>query len=702
MNNLRQALAEAKALYEQGSLEVAGERFQAIAQRYADCSEAWFWLGMLALRVGDAEGAALFFEQAHALGLADPACLSNLGEAYRRCGKLEAATEVLIQATDKAPGAYGPWFNLASVYAEGKRYEESLACLSHLEAYFPHDLRLVALKGSVSKNLDRVEESLVCFQEVLARNPNDLDALLGVADCQRLQEDYQASLATYQRVLSFDSQNLRALNGLAGVAVGLGDAAGAEAFYRQALTLVPNCVESLFGWGLELINRRRYAEAVSVFQSTVAYYPENDSAWMNLGEAYYLQGNYEEALGNYQHALTLSPLQTASLNGIGNVYLHTMQPRLAIEYYEKAAAAAPNDPRVRSNSALALAGLGKFEEALRWSNEAAALVGDGPDAALVRTNRSFVFLTLGDLENGWREWDFREGRRKMLDRFPYPYWQGEPLAGKRILVWQDLGIGDHFMFAALIHDLIAQAAEVVIECEAKVLIATRRSFPKATVVPRLPDHHLLTRVAFDFQCAEGSLPRWLRGRKEDFPGREVAPWLRLDEARLTYWRSRLESMGRGPKIGVCWRSGLRGGLREYSYADFAAWGALFSLKGASLVNLQYDECAEELAEIAQRWGAQLVSFPEVDMYNDIDETCALMSQLDAVVSAPTAVSRQAGALGVPTFMLTTGSDWTSLGLDYDPWMPSITHYRRAPDEPWSEAMARLVQDLKGRYALGAA
>ena len=46
MNNLRQALAEAKALYEQGSLEVAGERFQAIAQRYADCSKAWFWLGM--------------------------------------------------------------------------------------------------------------------------------------------------------------------------------------------------------------------------------------------------------------------------------------------------------------------------------------------------------------------------------------------------------------------------------------------------------------------------------------------------------------------------------------------------------------------------------------------------------------------------------------------------------------------------------
>lgn len=700
MNELRQALTEAKGLYDLGMLEAAGERFRMIAEGHADCGEAWFWLGMLSLGIGDAEGAVIFFEQAHALGLADSACLANLGEAYRRCGNVSAATAVLEQACAADPASFGAWFNLATIHAEAKRYEEALACLAHLEASYPNDLRLLAMQGEVAKNLERTEEALACFQQILAAQPDDIGALLGRADCWRLQEDYKAALSGYQAVLQQDARNLRAHNGLAGVAVGLGDAPGAEAFYRQALAIAPDCQESLVGWGLELINRRRYEEAVAVFQQAVLHYPENDGVWMDLGEAYYLLGRYEQALKNYQQALTINPQQTASLNGIGNVYLHTLEPARAIEYFEKAAECAPNDPRVCSNATLALAGLGEFDEALRWGEHALELVEDGPDASLVHTNLSFVYLNLGNLERGWQEWDYREGRRKMLERLPYPFWQGESLQGKRILVWQELGIGDHLMFASLLNDLIALAGEVVIECEAKVLTLTRRSFPKAVVLPLLPTPHALTGGDFDFQCAEGSLPRWLRPDIEAFPGPSRESWVQLDTARKQYWANRLAAISDRPKVGVCWRSSLRGGLREYAYADFAAWGELFSLAGVTLINLQYDECAAELKEIAERWGRELVSFPEVDMYNDLDETCALISQLDAVVSAPTAVSRQAGALGIPTYLLTALGDWTSLGTDYDPWMRSMMHFRRLPDEPWTVAVARIVADLKASFAQG--
>lgn len=700
MEELQRALVEAKAIYDSDRLELAGEKFRSIAERHAECGEAWFWLGMLSLRIGDAESAVIFFEQAHVTGLADSACLANLGEAYRRCGKMEAAAEVLEQACASSNEAFGPWFNLATVHAEAKRYEDAFACLVHLETYYPGDLRLLAMKGEVAKNLDRLEDSLACFQQILVTQPDEIGALLGCADCWRLQENFQAALAAYQAVLQQDTENLRALNGLAGVAVGLGDASGAEQFYGSALAIAPHCLESLVGWGLELINRRRFEEAVNVFRQAVLHHPENDGVWMELGEAYYLLGRYDLALDNYEQALKINARQTASLNGIGNVYLHRLEPAKAVEYYERAAEGAPNDPRVCSNATLALAGVGEFEEALRWGEHALELVQDTEDASSIHTNLSFVYLNLGDLSCGWEAWDFREGLRKMRGRFPYPFWQGESLLGKRILVWQELGVGDHFMLASLIIDLLAIAEEVVIECEAKVLSLTRRSFPKAIVVPRLPTPHTLTAGDFDFQCAEGSLPRWLRPNIQAFPDLQTEPWLKTDTARRLYWGERLATISKHPKVGVCWRSSMRGGLREYAYADFSAWEGVFSLPGVTFVNLQYDECFAEQKEIVERWGCDLVSFPELDMYNDLDETCALISQLDAVVSAPTAVSRQAGALGIPTYLLTALGDWTSLGTDYDPWMRSVMHYRRNPADPWEVAVAQIVADLKARFALG--
>jgi hypothetical protein len=47
----------------------------------------------------------------------------------------------------------------------------------------------------------------------------------------------------------------------------------------------------------------------------------------------------------------------------------------------------------------------------------------------------------------------------------------------------------------------------------------------------------------------------------------------------------------------------------------------------------------------ERFGVELTVFPEVDLYNDLDEAAALTCALDLVISAPTAVSLHAAALG---------------------------------------------------------
>jgi hypothetical protein len=76
----------------------------------------------------------------------------------------------------------------------------------------------------------------------------------------------------------------------------------------------------------------------------------------------------------------------------------------------------------------------------------------------------------------------------------------------------------------------------------------------------------------------------------------------------------------------------------------------------------------------------------------------LLNTLDAVVTAPTAVSSLAGAVGVPTWELDAGGDWTALGEERSPWFPSIRMVRRAAEATdWREVMLRVAGDLTERW-----
>ena len=103
---------------------------------------------------------------------------------------------------------------------------------------------------------------------------------------------------------------------------------------------------------------------------------------------------------------------------------------------------------------------------------------------------------------------------------------------------------------------------------------------------------------------------------------------------------------------------------------------LFALEGVRLVNLQYDDCREEVAWLEERFPGRLLHFEDLDQFNDLDGVAALMECLDLVVSAGTAVFELAGALGRPTMLLTNSSEayWRKVpGSRVDVWQNSVVH-----------------------------
>ncbi len=128
-------------------------------------------------------------------------------------------------------------------------------------------------------------------------------------------------------------------------------------------------------------------------------------------------------------------------------------------------------------------------------------------------------------------------------------------------------------------------------------------------------------------------------------------------------------------VGLSWRSSLSTTARNEHYLSVEELEPLFSIENVQFVNLQYDECDDELEWINSRYPGKILDFEDLDQYNDFDNVAALMSCMDLIIAPATTVVELAGALGVNTWLFSNSSeiDWrktNSIGTDV--WHSSIT------------------------------
>jgi ADP-heptose:LPS heptosyltransferase len=193
-----------------------------------------------------------------------------------------------------------------------------------------------------------------------------------------------------------------------------------------------------------------------------------------------------------------------------------------------------------------------------------------------------------------------------------------------------------------------------------------------------------------------TLPRYLRRRMEDFPSAQS--YLVADPSQQAHWRKWLASQGAGPCIGLCWRSGNVSGLRALQYAPLEAWAAFVRTLPGTLVSLQYDAREDEIALLETLSGREILVPPKLDQKQDIDGAAALMSALDAVATAPTAVSWITAALGVPTFKVLYNTSWTAMGQNHEPFAPAAHCVMPEKNGDWANAFAKATRAITMRLA----
>ncbi len=647
-------LAAATQAYRAGRLDEAIAAARAVLALAPDEVPALHLLGLAAARAGDAQTALDAHGRAAQLQPNEPDFPYRQAMILAREDRLEEALAGFDAALARRPDHAGALLNRAVALHRLARLPEALAGVDRLLAAHPGREQGWALRAQVLEAMGRMDDAIAAQSRATALQPSvaaaqtRLGALLGRA------RHFEAGL----------------------VHLGL------------ALAIAPGDGEALLARGRQLQMQRRHQEALPDLQAALATGHEPQRTRHALADALTALGRWAEAR---EHLVgVLADIDASLRDGPNTMDLRRKRARLLIDLdrleealEELSSLQGEDEAQVLAERGHVLFALAREEEALRCHAQALALK---PDAARTRFSASLHRLATGDLPAAWRDhearWqvpDFPSANRD----FPQPLWLGEEdIAGRRVLLHAEQGLGDTLQFCRYAGMVAARGAEVLLEVQPPLVGLLRSLAGPAAVLPhgeKLPP--------FDLHCPLLSLPLAFETSLATIPG--AVPYLAASAARRQEWARRL-GPAEGQRIGLVWAGNSLHGNDARRSMPLAAAAPLLAL-GAEVIGLQH--------ELPERDRATLAAMPALRMLGpqcrDFDDTAALVSLLDVVVTVDTSVAHLAGALGRPVcILLAQPSDWRWLLRREDsPWYPTARLFRQQRRGDWAGVMARLVEHL---------
>ena len=485
------------------------------------------------------------------------------------------------------------------------------------------------------------------------------------------------------RATDEDPQSSKAFHVLGMALERMGHLHKALVTYERAFQLDPEDPELLINLGLTAWNLKLTEGAEVMFRLYIAAMPDSPLGYNNLGSVQCDQGQPGAAIETLKTAILRMPQEAILWNALATVLAEEGRSDESVVFYEESIRLAPDFARAYHNLGYAYQHLGKLEEALNYYDGALERAVDPTEIREGRHSRSICLIGAGRLEDGFREYEIRNDQRfraYLHHLIEAPLWKGEALEGKKILLVGEQGLGDEFMFANILPDVqkaLGPNGKLQIAVDPRLVTLFQRSFPQAEVgtyddktLIDSDGNKALRLIPFaakdnkpDFWAPMGTALQYYRRSLADF--RHEA-FLVPDPARVAEFRHKLAALP-GKKVGLCWRSMMLAAKRAKYFSPIDGWAPVLRTPGISFVNLQYGDCAEELARAAEQFGVTVHTIDGLNLRDDIDGAAALCAALDLVISAPTAAAATAASVGAETWFVTAGRTWPQLGTAEYPW-----------------------------------
>lgn len=683
-------LAAGIAHHQRGEYDAARAFYTQVLETDPGNFDALHLLGVVAAQIGQPEFAVRMIELALRIKPRSAEALNNLASALNALGEHEAAEAAWRQALALAPRYTDALLNLGGLLLHSDRLSDALEVLTRAQRAAPKHPGILNNLGNAWRKLGHPIEAEQCFRQALAQAPAHLQALLNLGRIVLDRRSLDEAIRLAERAVLAGPGFAAAHRLLANAHELKGDMRQARHGYQQAWSLDPGDAASCSHLGLAALDEGDLPGAMTYLRQAAAIAPRDADVLANLSRGAFHADCIDEGMQAARTAIEITPSHVGALVNLAALERLLGRFDAAERLCKTALAHAPASRQARLNLSIALMEMGRHDEAKQALD---AILKADPGDAQAHWNRAISHLTRGQLETGWQEfeWRWRLPTAEPARPTSAPEWTGSSLPGKRIHVWSEQGLGDQILFASMIPDLLAQQARVTLECDARLWGLYRRAFPGVDLIlPRGSSEGSSAEPA-DCQLPLGSLPQYLRPSLAAFA--QTQPYLAAEDECRTHWNIWLRELGTGRKIGISWRSHNLQGERASACARLEQWRPILERTDARFVCMQYGDCTAEVEDFEQRFGTRLHRPPQLDQRNDFDGVAALATELDLVISAPTTFSLLTGALGVPTWQLTSGIDWHGLNQPRLPWQPSVRRFHKPWDRTWDDELALVAAEL---------
>jgi hypothetical protein len=195
---------------------------------------------------------------------------------------------------------------------------------------------------------------------------------------------------------------------------------------------------------------------------------------------------------------------------------------------------------------------------------------------------------------------------------------------------------------------------------------------------------------FAWHCPLMSLPLAFGTRLESIPA--TVPYLSVSEAA----RAKAQAYpwpSAGLRVGLVWVGNRKHGNDRFRSLAFPLLEPVLAVEGVRFFSLQIGEATAQMAPCSGIAAKVTDLAPEI---GDLEDTAALLGQMDLVIAVDTAVAHLAGALGRPLWMLLCrNADWRWLRAgEESPWYPTARLFRQSVLGDWTEPMTRVAAALR--------
>ncbi|WP_325891961.1 tetratricopeptide repeat protein [Grimontia sp. NTOU-MAR1] len=596
-------------------------------------------------------------------------------------GAWKEALIKLDHALTVEPGDASILFDKATLLAQNGMNKDALEIVDALLGVAPDHQELLAMRQQLTAAIGKLGESRRTAKQinhVSAQKNAAIDAevqeTLTLANQMVESGNLDQAKQLFNAVISVAGDNPIALLGLAKIYVGEENFGLARQYLLRAFNEDTSEQEILVLLSHSAIKIEDYKAAREHARFGLNVWPDEPLFCRLIVLSHEKEENWLEAFRQAKTFIKQYPTDVDLLNRLATASFqllrkrHNFTPDAIMEcqqHIQQAANLANQENKLRLSTYLA--------EVLWYKGEARAskalledYIAKYPEDVEAGFNVSFVYRTLGEWENYYRANELGlTCHRRLRYSGSLPQWSLARPKDDVVLVMPEQGVGDEILYFHNLAMVLENTKRVYVACDPRLESVLNRAYPEAIMVPvrRIEgeDIHIPENVMNDITSwvAGGSLA----GICFEKHGRHVyqSGYVNLPEDKKAHWQSKLDDIRNlcaGKKlIGICWRSGLAAATRNIHYLIAEEVAHLVKqVPDAVFINLQYGDCSKELKKIEKLSGIRVLQLEGLDLRDDFEGTAAAIKQLDAVITAGTAVHRLTTAVGTPCHVFFAGTE----------------------------------------------